>query len=210
MAGLQSGEGCRRFGTIHQPHRHTDSHVATAIAAPKSLRPDGNYFALTLLKPAERHCPLSATLNCWCRLCLQEEIVILDVRRSAAARRCRSQSPTTLPHTDTATTSTSVGQQSRQLTPRRRPRLPPDYFRRLFDTSGFDQESVRVSVERGTLVLGVKRVTAADQQSAATDTASDITSVRPVCTRTRYYLESLNTTSILGLGLGNFYNCFIF
>jgi len=38
MAGLQSGEGrmmidSRRLGTTHQCDRHTDSHVATAIAA---------------------------------------------------------------------------------------------------------------------------------------------------------------------------------
>jgi len=98
---------------------------------------------------------------------MQQEMVTLDGRR--AARRCESQSPPT--HYSTAE--------------RRQHRLPRNYFRRFFDTSGFDQQTIRVSVEGGTLVLGVDRVEIPEQcdQNDHPDTAPT-TDARA---KTRYY-----------------------
>jgi len=104
---------------------------------------------------------------------MRDEMVVLDGRR--AVRRCRSQSP--------ADSATAADRPTR----RRLPRLPTNYFRRFFDTSGFDQQTVRVSVERGTLVLGVDRVAPAPQ-SDRRESASPKSGGRA---RTRYFRFSI-------------------
>ena len=105
---------------------------------------------------------------------MREEMVPLDGRR--AARRCRSQSPTTKGG------NTAGGNDRRQA------RLPRNYFRRFFDTSGFDQRTVRVSVERGTLVLGVNRLPVPPEESNEDGDICDAASTREtVRTKTRYY-----------------------
>jgi len=100
---------------------------------------------------------------------MRDEMIVLDGRR--AVRRCRSQSP---PPTTVVTQH------------RRQPQLPPNYFRRFFDTSGFDQETVRVSVERGTLVLGVDRVAMSDDSDHR-----DTTSLESGRARTKYFRFSI-------------------
>lgn len=100
---------------------------------------------------------------------MRDEIVPLGGRR--AGRRCRSQSPTT--------------QDGAAAASRRQQKLPRNYFRRFFDTSGFDQETVRVSVERGTLVLGVDKVPELEQ-SVVNDN-QNTSATKDVRTRTRYY-----------------------
>jgi len=110
---------------------------------------------------------------------MQQEIVVLD--RHRAARRCRSESPTA-PDYATAT----AGERDRP-TPRRQPRLPPNYFRRFYDTSGFDQQNVRVSVERGTLVLGVSRLPVPEPDQSTSNDNCDQTPAKDVRRRTRYY-----------------------
>ena len=97
---------------------------------------------------------------------MRGEFVALGGRRSA--RRCRSQSPT-----PRDSSSAVVGERPSQH------RLPPNYFRRFFDTSGFEPDSVCVSVERGTLVLGVTRA----QQPR--DNCADTTSMKS--DRPRYF-----------------------
>jgi len=68
---------------------------------------------------------------------------------------------------------------------RRQPRLPRNYFRRFFDTSGFDQRTIRVSVERGTLVLGVQRLPVAEQTGANEN--RDAAATKNVRAKTSYY-----------------------
>ena len=104
---------------------------------------------------------------------MREEIVPLDVR--PASRRCRSQSPTTY---DTSPIPAGVVEQ------RRLPRLPRNYFRRFFDTSGFNQQTIRVLVERGTLVLGIDKL---PEQSECTNNCDAMSVNSRTTTRTRYY-----------------------
>jgi len=104
---------------------------------------------------------------------MRQEIVVLDGRRSV--RRCRSQSPTTQDGTAAA----------ERPTQRRQPRLPSNYFRRFFDTTGFDQQTVRVSVERGTLVLGVDRLPMPEQSDDSDH--RDTTPMKTGRARTRYF-----------------------
>ena len=112
---------------------------------------------------------------------MKEEIVVLDSRRTA--RRCRSQSPTI----KCSTTGTAAE--------RRHPRLPRNYFRRFFDTSGFDQQAIRVSVERGALVLGVDRLLVASHTEDSghdAEATKDITDIR-----TRYYRFPIPSSVVL-------------
>lgn len=103
---------------------------------------------------------------------MRRETVTLDGQRTA--RRCRSQSPTTQ---DNAT--------GERVTPRRQPRLPQNYFRRFFNVSGFDQQTVRVSVERGSLVLGVVKLPVPEQPGDIEKPVA--TPTKAVRARTRYY-----------------------
>ena len=103
---------------------------------------------------------------------MREEIVALDRRR--VARRCRSQSPTT----QGSTTTSTAGE-------RRPPRLPRNYFRRFFDISGFDPQTVRVSVEDGTLVLGVERLPVPEETDDNENSVAALT--RNVRVKMRYY-----------------------
>lgn len=117
---------------------------------------------------------------------MRDEIVELQGGHrsaAAAARRCRSQSPTAQ---DGGGSATGVG--GERAARRRQPRLPRNYFRKFFDTSGFDQQTVRVSVERGTLVVGVDRLPAAAEKSDDADDKGD-TTTRTTDRRqmTRYY-----------------------